>query len=97
MNDTAKCTWQVQVSINQICPRGCECEGIHGEMWAEARGEWVQDCGADVTETDNGWSCASGHSHITGANYFDEDEIAAMRQGNRPMSFGYAMDGKDIW
>lgn len=31
-------------------------------------------CGAEVTELPNGWRCAVGHGHITGVEYFDEDE-----------------------
>jgi hypothetical protein len=86
--ETWECTWQVDLPISVVCPRTCECEGQHGEIWAENGGHWITECGATAHATERGWYCDAGHEHIDmavrnaeGWDYFDDDEVDAIRTG----------------
>lgn len=104
ITETDTCSWQVRVSINDLCPPTCECEGAHGEMFAEARGEMTRECGAPMHFTDRGWHCDAGHEHVNmesrhreGWDYFDDDEINAARNGTfMPAVAMRTMSGNEV-
>lgn len=45
-------------------------------------GVGVVNCGAASIEFANGWACTSGHSHVSFAQYFDDEELDGMRQAH---------------
>lgn len=45
----------------------------------------IVPCGAEVTELENGWRCAAGHSHFADAEYFDDEELAGMADRHLPL------------
>lgn len=76
MEEEAGCGWLIRVR----------------EEWEVEPGYWEWEggykyvpCGAEVTEHPNGWECAHGHSHFNDVEYFDEDEVAGLRQAGHPL------------
>ena len=67
------------------------------EAWAENGGWGIVECGAAVTEHPNGWECEAGHSHFSGVEYFDDDEVAGRQRAGIPMpANARRMDGSPV-
>ena len=67
------------------------------EWFPEEPGDCITECGAEVTDFDNGWRCAAGHSHFSGVEYYDDDEIAGLARRGLPLAPNAArMDGTRI-
>lgn len=81
------------LAVNALIPAGADvfrC-GWLVEHWTED-GPGARECRAVAWLTDRGWECAHGHEHVDmetraaeGWDYFDDDEIAAMRNGQWPL------------
>ncbi len=93
------CSWLVQESghrgecyIPEELGWCVICEGI-----AEDGGIVIVECGAAVTEHPNGWECAAGHSHFSGVEYFDDDEVAGAAAAGRSLpANARRMDGSPV-
>ena len=67
------------------------------DEFPEEPGDCITECGAEVTDFDNGWRCAAGHSHFSGVEYYDDDEIAGLARRGLPLAPNAArMDGTRI-
>lgn len=62
------CTWLVE---------GYPIDAPEG-WYPDSPEDLIRPCGAEVTDFDNGWRCAAGHSHFVNVEYFDDEEIAGM-------------------
>ena len=49
------------------------------EWYPDSPGDFVSECGAEVTYTDHGWTCTAGHSHDDRLEYYDNDEVEMRR------------------
>jgi hypothetical protein len=92
-----KCRWLVHGTPRWVLEAYASDETGEFEWYPEEPGDLVSECGADVTDHDNGWSCAAGHSHFHDVEYFDDDEVTGMRAAHLPFPTNAArMDGSPL-
>jgi hypothetical protein len=82
------CSWAVEVR-GHAGPH--EFDDEYGEChrcMPFVEGPRIENCGAPAVADERGFRCAAGHEHVSmqarhdeGWDYFDDDEIAGMRQG----------------
>lgn len=61
------------------------CSWLVKDGYTEDGDAVVIDCGAVSVGFDNGFACAAGHSHLSNAEYFDDDEIAGARHAGHSL------------
>lgn len=85
------CSWAVEVSRHTGPHEFIDCDDFDGcvRCLPFEDGPRIEDCGAPAIADERGFHCAAGHEHVTmqarhdeGWEYFDTDEIAAMKSGD---------------
>lgn len=68
------------------------------DWYPDSPADLVRDCGAPLVATDRGWECLHGHSHVSGAQYFEEEEVRhLMQDGYLVPQDALFMDGRPVF
>lgn len=79
------CSWEIRLPAHRL-PYEID---FPGQMYGS--------CNALVVGTARGWHGLCGHSHVSGAQYYEEDEVIAYRQAGHPVDpAGLLMDGRPV-
>lgn len=85
------CGWQVEMS------RAEQADRAEYGWYPDSAGDLIVDCGAPVVFTSRGWHGLCGHSHVSGAQYYEEDEVLARREAGYLVDpDGFLMDGRSV-
>lgn len=80
-----RCSWAVELTGDRLPPE------------VDFPSDLVGNCDAPARGTARGWECFHGHSHVSGASYFDDDEVSARRLAEMPFPVdSYTMDGRRL-
>jgi hypothetical protein len=68
-----------------------------GGWYPDSPSDLLADCGGLVVGTSRGWHGLCGHSHVSGAQYYTEDEVAHnLRNGYMVPEDALLMDGRPV-
>lgn len=80
------CSWEIRLPAHRL-PEEID---FPGQMYGP--------CSALLVETSRGWHCAHGHEHVSGAEYYEEDEVRhLMQDGYLVPQDAYYMDGRPVF
>jgi hypothetical protein len=79
------CSWEIRLPASRL-PEEID---FPGQMYGP--------CNALSVGTARGWQCLHGHEHVSGASYYEEEEVVAYRQAGHPVDpNGLLMDGRPV-
>lgn len=80
------CSWEIRLPASRL-PEEID---FPGQMYGP--------CNALAVGTARGWHCEAGHEHVSGAQYYTEDEVAHnMQNGYLVPQDALYMDGREVW
>jgi hypothetical protein len=80
---------------NAVAPCGWLVDRYHPEP--DSAADLLGPCGAPAIIEAAGWCCAAGHAHVSGAEYYEEAEVAAIRNaGGLLAPNALLMDGRAL-
>lgn len=80
------CSWEIRLPASRL-PEEID---FPGQMYGPCEGLCVG--------TSKGWHGLCGHGHVSGAEYFEEEEVLAnVQAGHFPSADALLMDGRSVW
>lgn len=86
VEDVFTCGWEIRLPASRL-PEEID---FPGQMYGP--------CNALAVGTAGGWHCAHGHEHVSGAQYYEEEEVAhRMQDGYLVPQDALYMDGRPVF
>ena len=89
------CTWLIQAP--PLWARQAIAAGEDFEWYPDSFSDTVNECGANVVVTSLGWECENGHSHCSGFEYFEAEEIERLILTDTLPANARYIDGSEIY